>query len=412
MNVKRYIAEDVTGAMGKVRAELGLDAFILNTRKIRHHGMSGFFRPPLVEVVAAYEPAASQVNHPAPAAAREPEIEIHTPPPRAAPAPPPEDRVTPLLTADTPIEGRVLTTGFTSPEREAFGVLENKLDSLSCTLSALMGKMQAKGDFRQRYAPEVEELVFALIGNEVHEDFAHKLGREVTDVLGRPDAEDPGEVMEDILRQTMGDPAPIKLKRYKRTVVIMVGPTGVGKTTTIAKLAAIYSLNHHAHVGIITTDTYRIAAVEQLRTYAEIIEVPISVVYSPDEMEDALKQFEQCDLVFIDTAGKSPNDPTMEAELTSLLKASKVDEIHLVLSATTGFSSCLGIIKMYSFLGDFKLLFTKMDETPTWGMLLNLTCLTKSPISYLAAGQTVPDDIEVMDAHLVANHLLNKGKSL
>ncbi|MDR1158653.1 MAG: flagellar biosynthesis protein FlhF [Oscillospiraceae bacterium] len=382
MNVKRYLAEDVTEAMGKVRAELGLDAFILNTRKIRRHGVSGWFRRPLVEVVAAYEPAP-------------------TPPPAARRAEPPP--LAPLPLTDVRTGERVLTPNLTAgPEK--IGALESKIDSLSATLDTLVGRIRAEAN-ASGDPPEVEALVDALLEGEVHEAFAHRIGREAADIARRR-AVDPAEVMEQLLKQYLGEAAPIQMRRYRRTVVIMVGPTGVGKTTTIAKLAAVHALNHGARVGIITTDTYRIAAVEQLRTYAEILSVPITVVYAPEEMETALREQEQCDIVFIDTAGKSPNDPTLEPELRALLAASGADEVHLVLSAATSFTGCLNIVRTYSFLDNFKLLFTKMDETPVWGMLLNLKMLTDRAVSYMTAGQTVPDDIEVMNARKITDRLL------
>jgi flagellar biosynthesis protein FlhF len=373
VNVKRYIAGDVGGAMDKVRAELGRDALLLNTRKIRRPGLFGFLQKPMVEVVAAYEQA---------------------PPP----APPPGERLIAVSQGG---------------ETQKLNDLSNKLDNLSVTLGALVGRLQAKDrlqdHLQDRLLPEVEPLVLALTENEVHEEFARKLGREVGEILDRQEeADDPREVMEQLLKQYLGEPGPIKLKKYRRAVTLLVGPTGVGKTTTLAKLAAIYALNHHAKVGIITTDTYRIAAVEQLKTYAEILRVPLTVAYSAEELADALREYEQYDIVFIDTAGKSPNDPTLEPEVLSLVRAADANEVHLVLSATTSFSGCLNIINTYAFLKDFKLLFTKLDETPSWGMLLNLKLLTERAVSYIAAGQTVPDDIEVMSPGKIARHLLSK----
>lgn len=404
--MKRYIAEDVTEAMEKIRAELGRDAFILNTRKIRRRGLVGFFRRPLVEVVAAYEPPAPPAKDPAP-----PVMEAGPAPnpPRAPrPSAPPETGGFRALGVQDVLTGGTVAIPHAAPAGK-IGALEDKIDSLAATVGTLVGKLQTKNEYRQGYPPEIEPLVLSLLENEVHEEFAHKIGREVADIIKKR-GENPREVMEQILREYLGEPAPIKLKRYQRTVVIMVGPTGVGKTTTIAKLAAIYALNHHARVGIITTDTYRIAAVEQLKTYAEILEVPITVVYAPDEMPDALRAHEQRDIVFIDTAGKSPGDPTLKEEVVALLRASDADEVHLVLSATTGFTGCLNIVNAYSFLRDFKLLFTKMDETPAWGMLLNLKFLTDRSFSYMAAGQTVPDDIEVMNTRKVVDRLMGNGE--
>jgi flagellar biosynthesis protein FlhF len=296
------------------------------------------------------------------------------------------------------------------PAREIHDIsnIESKLDALSTTLSTLVNKMQiSKDTTRGNYPAAVEELLLSLIENDVHEEFAHKLAREATEIIHRQNA-DARDVMEQLVRQTVGEASPLKLRRFQRTVVMLVGPTGVGKTTTLAKLAAIYQLNHHAKVGVITTDTFRIAAVQQLRTYAEILEVPLSVVYAPTDIAEALRDHEDKDVVLIDTAGKSPNDSTLEAEITELIRSSECDEVHLVLSATTGFTGLLNIINTYSFLRDYKVLFTKLDETPSWGMMLNTKFLTDKPISYIAAGQTVPDDIEVMAPRKIIDRLLGK----
>ncbi|MCL2084979.1 MAG: flagellar biosynthesis protein FlhF [Oscillospiraceae bacterium] len=453
MNVKRYIADDVSQAMEKIRNELGRDAFILNTRKIRRKGFWGLFRKPLVEVVAAYEnapPEPARAAVPARAAAPPgmwappptPEQDVMrfrdaSPPPPApppgalgayavkgvggisVPVAPPAAAVPPYIPGPAPGAETfsplipVLNTGRAprKEDEEKIESLENKLDSLSTTLGNLVSKMQIKGDYRTSYNPEIEALTLSMIENEVHEEFAHRVAREVSEIVEKQ-KEDPGEVMEQIVKQYLGEAAPIKLKRFKRQVVLFAGPTGVGKTTSLAKLAAIYSINHHAKVGIVTTDTYRIAAVEQLKTYAEILELPISVAYTPEEVTECLREHEDKDVVFIDTAGKSPNDRSLEAEITQLIKHSQADEVHLVLSATTSFAGCLNILNTYSFLRDFKLLFTKMDETDTWGTVLNLKFLSDKPLSYMAAGQNVPDDIEIADIRKIIKRLTGREGAL
>ncbi len=307
-----------------------------------------------------------------------------------------------------PVASAVSAPPETPADSGRMEALENKLDTLSSAVNALVSKMNmgAKGT-PNGYTPEVEALVLSLLENEVHEEFAHKIGKEVMDIVLRKN-ENAQDVMESILKQYLGEITPIKLKRFKRTVVIFLGPTGVGKTTSLAKLAAIFALNHHAKVGIITSDTYRIAAVDQLKTYAEILEVPLTVIYSPEDVAEALKDHIERDIVFIDTAGKSPLDPTLEPEILTLLKGSEADEVHLVLSSTTSFTGCLNILNTYSFLRDYKLLFTKMDETPTWGMLLNLKFLTDRSLSYMAFGQTVPDDIEVFNVQKVIRRLMGR----
>ncbi len=282
--------------------------------------------------------------------------------------------------------------------------LQDKIDTLASSVNSLMGKMQLGHETRS-YSPQIDAMMLSLLENEAHEEFVARIAREVDEIVTKQQ-EDPREVMEQLLRQYIGSADPIRLKRFKRTVVLLAGPTGVGKTTTLAKLAAIYSINHHAKVGVITTDTYRIAAVEQLKTYTEIMEIPLSIVYTPAEVADALRDHEDKDVVFIDTAGKSPSDRTHEEELTELIRHSGCDEVHLVMSATTGFTGMLNILNAYSFLTDFKVIMTKLDETPAWGGILNVRFLTDKPLSYTALGQNVPDDIEVADIRKIVARLI------
>ncbi len=444
MNIKRYMAATLPEAMEQIKAELGRDALILSQRTVRKKGR--LFGKPMVEVVAAYEtspePLPPQKPNPLPVlrtvrpGAYEQVKKPSAPPPKDTalnsaaerameildqlggtagilsgsapgtydvpkPPPPADDGFKPGLFAPKPPD-RILSHS-PSASSSDLSALENKLDAISSSVNTLMGKMSHD----RSYSHEIEALLLSLLENETHEEFAHKLAREVSEIVKKQQA-DPNEVMEQILRQTLGQAEPIKLKRFKRTVVMLVGPTGVGKTTTLAKLAAVYSINHHAKVGIITTDTYRIAAVEQLKTYAQILEVPLSIVYSPEEVAGTLREHEDKDIVFIDTAGKSPGDRTHEDEVKELIKGSDCDEVHLVLSATTSFTGLLNILNAYSFLSDFKLIVTKLDETPTWGTLLNARFLSDKPISYTAIGQNVPDDIEVADIRKIVARLMTR----
>jgi flagellar biosynthesis protein FlhF len=426
--------------MEQIKTELGRDALILSQRTLRKKRL---FSKPLVEVVAAYETA----PEPAPAA-KNPLPQLRTirhgayqPMPPAKKQPPSRDAEL-SVSADRALEvlEKLSSGAFLEPEAKppkavripdddgfrpiftpantektvnrqdvpppTLTALENKLDALSSSVSTLAGSLRQSHDPRT-YSPEVEALLMSLLENETHEEFAHKLAREVSDIVKKQQA-DPNEVMEQLLRQYIGQAEPIRLKRFKRTVVLLVGSTGVGKTTTLAKLSAIYSINHHAKVGVITTDTYRIAAVEQLKVYTQILEVPLSVVYAPEEIEDALKEHEDKDIVFVDTAGKSPTDRTHEEEIKNLIRYSDCDEVHLVLSATTSFTGLLNILNAYSFLNDYKLIVTKLDETPTWGALLNARFLSDRPISYTAIGQNVPDDIEVADVRKIVARLMTR----
>ncbi len=208
-----------------------------------------------------------------------------------------------------------------------------------------------------------------------------------------------------MLNGFLKEPEPFSFARGKK-VIIVIGPTGVGKTTTLAKLAANMVLTEKKKVGLITSDTYRIAAVEQLKTYSEIIGVPLSIIYTPGEISGAIENYGDKDIILVDTAGRSHKDKYQLMELKTLIKSSIDYEVYMVISATTKFSDCIEIIKNYSFLDDYKLLFTKLDETSAFGVIANVAYITKKPVSYITTGQSVPDDIEIADNSKLINCIL------
>jgi flagellar biosynthesis protein FlhF len=203
---------------------------------------------------------------------------------------------------------------------------------------------------------------------------------------------------------------PITTDANKCRVVALVGPTGVGKTTTIAKLAANYRLREKRRVGLITVDTYRVAAVEQLRTYADIIDLPMEVVATPREMREAVARMNHLDLVLMDTAGRSPRDEVRIQELKSMLTEAEPDEVHLVLSSTAGAKSLINTAERFADVGTTSLLMTKLDEAHSLGHLVSAVRSIPLPVSYLTDGQNVPDDIQVARSGAMANMLL--GMSL
>ncbi|MBQ8030803.1 MAG: AAA family ATPase, partial [Butyrivibrio sp.] len=194
---------------------------------------------------------------------------------------------------------------------------------------------------------------------------------------------------------------------------IFIGPTGVGKTTTIAKLASELSVTQKKKVALLTVDTYRIAAAEQLRTYASILEIPFRVVYTVDEMKQAAEDFKDYDYIMVDTAGHSLHNEELKQGVESFIRVLEdiMDcENFLVLSATTKYRDLIEIADAYSEMVAYKLIFTKMDETGAKGNLYNIRIHTGSPIAYITNGQNVPDDIAVFDAQRIVKNLLG-GKS-
>jgi flagellar biosynthesis protein FlhF len=196
-------------------------------------------------------------------------------------------------------------------------------------------------------------------------------------------------------------------------VVFFIGPTGVGKTTTIAKIASKFSVDSEKKVALLTADTYRIAAADQLHTYANILEVPFRVIYSTEEMEQALKDFRDYDFILVDTAGHSHHNEAQKENMKAFVhsldgKAEK--EVFLVLSATTKYSDLISIADAYSAITDYKLIFTKLDETDTLGNLLNIKLHTGTELSYVTCGQNVPDDIENFNPQKTVKQLLGGRK--
>jgi flagellar biosynthesis protein FlhF len=186
----------------------------------------------------------------------------------------------------------------------------------------------------------------------------------------------------------------------------MVGPTGVGKTTTIAKLAAAHALTHRRKVALITADTYRIAAIEQLRTYSDIIGIPLEVVYSPEEIRPAIESHSDADVILMDTAGRNPRNPARMLELRGIIRAARPDEVHLVISATTKNFDALDVVDRFEQVGFDRLLFTKLDESSTYGMILNTLVRAQRPLSYLGTGQDVPEDFEIASAAKLAHMIM------
>jgi flagellar biosynthesis protein FlhF len=206
-----------------------------------------------------------------------------------------------------------------------------------------------------------------------------------------------------------GKPESIAPAQTKPKVVFFVGPTGVGKTTTIAKIASRFSVDERKKVALLTTDTYRIAAAEQLKTYANILGIPFTVLYSKEEMADILKEYQEYDYVLVDTAGHSHHNESQRrtmAEFVSSLEGIAEKEVFLVVSATTKYRDLTSVADTYREMGEYKLIFTKLDETSTLGSLLNLKLHTGAPLSYVTYGQNVPDDIEEFNPQKTVKQLL------
>jgi flagellar biosynthesis protein FlhF len=248
-----------------------------------------------------------------------------------------------------------------------------------------------------------------LIDADLDEEEARTLIHRVRSEAPAAELADPlllkarvGRMIEAEIRVT----GPIAVTPGQCRLAALVGPTGVGKTTTIAKLAANYRLKEKRNVGLITVDTYRIAAVEQLRTYADIIDLPMQVVSTPREIREAVRRMNGLDLILMDTAGRSPKDEIRIQELKAFLGEAGADEVHLVLSTVSGAKSLRQTAEKFATAGTTSLILTKLDEATGLGSILPLVRSSRLPLSYLTNGQNVPDDIECADAGRVARLIL------
>ncbi len=253
-----------------------------------------------------------------------------------------------------------------------------------------------------------------MMQNEVDQSIIDQLMGEVDRSLPKDAALDQilGAIYQKIILMT-GQPYLLEdVEESGAKYVFLLGSTGVGKTTTIAKIASKLKLEKKKNIALVTADTYRIAAVEQLKTYANILSVPLSVVYRPEELGEMIEELEQYDMCLIDTAGCSHKNKEQLDELSRLLDQIPISkrEVYLVMNAGTKCSDLKQISDIYSKITDYSLIFTKLDETSSAGIMLNMRMHTNRPLSYVTWGQNVPDDIGMVDNQKIAKKLLG-GKS-
>lgn len=249
-----------------------------------------------------------------------------------------------------------------------------------------------------------------MIDNEINEKYANEIIDEI-DKNCKSDVTMDFMLSEIYQRMILklGKPYVMEENEGSPRVIFFVGPTGVGKTTTIAKIASSFRVEHKKKVALLTADTYRIAAAEQLRTYANILEVPFRVVYTAGEIVKAVEDFRAYDYILVDTTGHSPNNESQCESMSDLINSvetAAAKEVFLVLSASTKYRDLMKIADTYKEIADYKLIFTKLDETSTLGNIYNLKLYTGATLSYITCGQNVPDDIEYFNPQATVKQLL------
>lgn len=252
-----------------------------------------------------------------------------------------------------------------------------------------------------------------MIDNEIHEKYANEIIDEIEKNCKQESSMD--YMLSDIYQRMIlkfGKPYMVEEEKGPK-VLFFVGPTGVGKTTTIAKIASSFRVEQKKKVALLTSDTYRIAAAEQLRTYANILEVPFRVVYTAQEITNAISDFQEYDYILVDTTGHSPNNEAQRESMSELINSVETDakkEVFLVLSAATKYRDLMKIADAYKEIADYKLIFTKLDETSTLGNIYNLKIYTGASLSYVTCGQNVPDDIAYFNPQATVKQLLGGRK--
>ena len=411
MTINKFQGKTQEEAIEKAKEELGEHAVIMNIREIKPKGLFRAFKDSTFEVTAAVEEkeqfAGVMQN------ASQETKKLHDMINLAA-----DEKITiprPEYSQADRLEAVAMQKPQMSAQETEEKKLEERRDDLSDRLAKTLGDRLPQEPEPVK-EPTSEELNFVrilystLLKNEVCEQYVNQILGEIEKFIR------PGHSVDTILSNVyqklilrFGQPKSLELEKGKPHVLFFIGPTGVGKTTTIAKIASKYKVDYEKKVAFITADTYRIAATEQLQVYANILDAPMSIVYSKDELNAEVEKYCEDDLIFVDTAGFSHRNEEQKGDIKTLIGGLSEDytkEVFLVLSATTKYRDLLEIVDTYRTISDFKLIFTKLDETTTYGNMLNIKLYSGADLSYTTNGQNVPDDIELFDSQKIVKKLL------
>jgi flagellar biosynthesis protein FlhF len=378
MKVKKYAAPSMNEAMKKVRAELGDDAVILNTKAAYTGGFMGLFKKKMIEVIAAIDP----------------EVEIE------------KMEMSKMKATSAPI---VLTS---DPSEKKYDGPNRSVESELKELKHMISTIKSKNQF-QNYSEDIQEILFYLKNHDVSDTTLFQLGDYLEERIKGGFL--PGDNRNEWARQEVTYFLNDLLKEissggmsYKKKYINVIGPTGVGKTTTLAKMAAEAVIEKRMKIAFITTDTYRIAAIEQLKTYAGLLNVPVEVVYKMEDFKKAIDKFRDYDHVFIDTAGRNFREKKYVEDLRGIIDFKHHMETFLVLSLTSKERDMKEIISRFSSIDIDRFIFTKLDETSSYGSMINMMSEVKIGAAYVTIGQDVPEDITEVNTEKIG-HFLMKG---
>ncbi|VYU40970.1 flagellar biosynthesis protein FlhF [Clostridium tertium] len=383
MLIKKYLVKNMNEAMTRIRYELGKDAIIISQRKVRESGVKGYFKPKLIEVTAALENSKL-------------------------------DKKQSKKASEVDDFKASLSSIKSIFEKEEVKGREN-IKTLKDKEIASEDKNSKEDEALKDEVKEIKELLNKVIKNtnkEKEEVVAIEYLREIDieenliEDINLENYEDIEAFKEDLIDIVKKDIEVVN--KDLRGNVVLIGPTGVGKTTTIAKLAGRLALIEKKKVGLITIDTYRIGAVEQLKTYAEIMNIPFKVVITLKEMEEAINALKECDVILIDTTGRSSKNTMQISELRAFIQKVNSSNISLVISGTTKNKDINAILSGYGEINYKDIIITKLDETTSYGCIYNIAKKSKKPISYITVGQNVPDDIKVPSKEEIVKLILGE----
>ncbi len=423
MTIKKFQGKTKEEAITKAKAELGEGVVVMNVKEIKPHGMFQSFRKSTFEVTAAMEEKENRIDS---GMAFKNLQKMHE---------------TINVTADEPIQISSITNhdvDQSQAEQSAIEFLkrnanllkkedpqqreriEEKLENLQSILEKQLAAEKKspaeEKEFMKTESKKSENLAFikvlyeTLIDNEVNEKYVNQIMDELEKVNWNGNSVD--YILSNVYQKMIlkfGQSHGIDLSGKKPKIIFFVGPTGVGKTTTIAKIASKLKVEQGRKVAFLTADTYRIAAAEQLRTYANILDTPLNIIYSVEELNQAIEKLEDYDAILVDTAGFSHKSQNQKEDMKKLIQSVDIrydSEVYLVLSATTKYKDLIEITDVYREISDYRIIFTKLDETTTYGNILNIKLYSKAEVSYITNGQNVPDDIELFNSQKMVKRLL------
>ncbi|MCZ6557948.1 MAG: flagellar biosynthesis protein FlhF [SAR324 cluster bacterium] len=430
MQIKRYRAADMHEALSKVKKDMGADAVILSTRHVRGGGGTfGLFGKPMLEVTAAREtPGDDGGNSTLRAALTGGDRALAVNEGEHRPADGAASELMRQMLSRNKMETESLLAPLQDDIHDLKEIMQSVGDSQKNGLREETALQQIRSDLANmhqllhsltaqsttlrgaEYPDNLVVLYQQLIFNGMEEKFARRLVEESLKSI-------PGKEMEDfsyvkiflarMLMKIINTTNGIQADGDQQKVVALVGPTGVGKTTTVAKLASEQLLKHRRKVALITIDTFRIAAVEQLKVYAKIMGVPVSVVQSKGELRQAIDRNAGADVIFVDTGGRSQRDDLQMSEIYKLFGDAENIDILLTLSATTKDADLTEITRRFNEIPLSGVVFTKLDESTAFGSMFNHAIRFKMPIAYLTTGQKVPEDMELATRERLVDLMLN-----